>query len=70
MIAADRFARARLDLEEAMARGCSIPQLKAMRAKERHDSAMQRLEARRAACGRRDATPSTDAPRYWWKDQD
>lgn len=55
---ADRMARARQEFTEAMARGCSIPELRRIKARERQIESEARLEARRN-CGRQ----VTEAPR-------
>lgn len=59
---ADRMARARTEFQEAMARGCSIADLRKLKARERHAEALARLELRRraqeAVAAPLDATPS------------
>ena len=48
----DRMRRARLEFEEAMERGCTIPQLRAIKARELKERAEAYLDNLRN-CGRR-----------------
>lgn len=48
----DRMRRARIEFEEANARGCTIPELRLAKARDRQAEAAARLEARRR-CGSR-----------------
>lgn len=54
---AERFRQARLEFAEAMERGCSIPELRRIKARARHAEAIARLEARQR-CGRRASDPA------------
>ena len=67
---ADEMARARREFAEANDRGCTIVELRRLKAKERHDAAVAKLEARRR-CGSHASPISADrAPRAPFRAQD
>lgn len=70
---AERFAKARQEFAEAMERGCTIPQLRELKARERWAAAEKRLADSRTRCGtefRREEDHSDrdidEKPQPWW----
>ncbi len=68
---AERFAQARQEFVEAMARGCTIPELREAKARERSAAAYTRLRLKMEGRGSVQAPSAMNAqanrPQYWWE---